>query len=90
MNEPSQFLDTPPQPAKPVIKETLVTPAATYTLIVITVIIYLLQTITNAIFGVDLPAAYGMKINEFILNGNMWRLVTPMFLHGSLLHIGFN
>ncbi len=90
MNEPANFSNTPPQPLQPEIKETLVTPIATYTLVIITVIIYLLQTVTNALLGVDLPAAYGMKINDFILTGDLWRLITPMFLHGSLLHIGFN
>jgi rhomboid protease GluP len=31
-----------------------------------------------------------MKINEYILAGQWWRLFTPMLLHGSLIHIGFN
>jgi rhomboid protease GluP len=31
-----------------------------------------------------------MKVNDLIVGGQFWRLITPMFLHGSLLHIGFN
>ena len=44
----------------------------------------------TARLGGDLPAALGIKINELIALGELWRLFTPMLLHGSLLHIGFN
>jgi rhomboid protease GluP len=44
----------------------------------------------TARLGGDLPAAIGIKINELIALGEWWRLFTPMLLHGSLLHIGFN
>lgn len=44
----------------------------------------------TARLGGDLPAALGIKINELIAQGELWRLFTPMLLHGSLLHIGFN
>jgi rhomboid protease GluP len=42
--------------------------------------------------GTDYPAALGMKANEEILAGQLWRLIAPMFLHSSssLLHIAFN
>ena len=39
---------------------------------------------------VDLPAYYGLKVNQLIANGQLWRLFTPMFLHGDIIHIGFN
>ena len=38
----------------------------------------------------DLPACYGMKVNELIIAGQWWRLITPVLLHASLLHVGFN
>ena len=33
---------------------------------------------------------YGMKINELILQGQLWRIVSAIFLHGNLTHIAFN
>ncbi len=68
-------------------------PTVTYSLIGLTVAVYLLQIASIYFFkGMDYPAALGMKANEGILLGQFWRLITPMFLHSSssLLHIAFN
>ena len=66
-------------------------PFVTYTLLAITILVFLLQLATeNVLTGVDLPALWGMKINPLILEGQLWRLITPVFLHGSILHIAFN
>lgn len=79
-------------PPEPVVRWKLParTPVVTYFLLATTVLVYIAQRITEATMGVDLPALYGMKINEAILAGQYWRLVTPMWLHGSLTHIFFN
>jgi len=63
---------------------------ATLYLIIITTIFYLLQNISAVFFGSDLLLYFGAKINAFILSGQFWRFITPVFLHGSLIHIGFN
>ena len=89
MNEPNETLREV-QPPTPTVRENLVSPVVTYVLVVVTVIIYILQAGTQALTGYDLPALIGMKVNQSILDGQLWRLLTPMFLHGSLVHIGFN
>ncbi|XP_038883181.1 RHOMBOID-like protein 9, chloroplastic isoform X2 [Benincasa hispida] len=38
----------------------------------------------------SLPSLYGAKINELILVGEWWRLVTPMFLHSGVLHVALS
>jgi rhomboid protease GluP len=34
--------------------------------------------------------AWGSNVGRLTLGGDWWRLLTSMFLHGSLLHLGFN
>jgi rhomboid protease GluP len=62
----------------------------TYTLLGITVAVYLLQLLSQFALGYDLPIEVGAKANEYIRAGELWRFFTPMLLHGSLVHIGFN
>lgn len=95
--------DRPPEPPQPYgrlpeappprtieVRVPGVKPTATYVIIALSVLIYIAQYISEIAFGGDIPAALGMKINEYIIAGQYWRLFTPMLLHGSIMHIGFN
>ncbi|KAF0112212.1 MAG: rhomboid family protein [Chloroflexi bacterium] len=77
-----------PVTLKAVIKK----PTVTYVILAVTISIYGLQYLSQALTGgaYDLPFFLGGKINEFILKGEIWRLITPVLLHGSLMHIAFN
>jgi len=77
-------------------------PYVVYFILGLTILVYILQRLTALgildvgaamcpyFFSPDLPACYGLKVNELILGGQYWRLLSPILLHGSLLHVGFN
>jgi len=60
-------------------------PYITYTIIAITSLVYVLQLVTS-----DLPIVFLAKSNDLIREGQLWRLLTPALVHGSLPHILFN
>ncbi len=78
------------RPERVAIKLPDANPIVTYTTMGITLAVFALQFISQSFLGGDLPAAFGMKINEMIAEGQLWRLFTPMLLHGSIMHVGFN
>jgi rhomboid protease GluP len=67
----------------------------TYALIGFTVLVYILQMLSVAVWGyavyqMDWLEYFGARINDAIRAGDVWRFITPVFLHGSLAHIFFN
>ncbi len=66
------------------------TPLLTYGLLGLTIAVYFGQLLSQSVFGFDWLAELGLKDNLGIARGELWRLITPMFLHASVLHIGFN
>ena len=97
MTQPPEENYAPPTPPSPPSQPQMVPvslptaiPRVTYTILGITVVAYLLQLLSQFIFGQDLMIALGAKSNAAIRAGQLWRFFTPMLLHGSILHIGFN
>ena len=86
---PPAYEEAPP-PRQVSLKLPSVNPTATYVIIGLTVFVYLLQMLSQATLNGDYPAYIGMKINDAILAGQIWRLITPLLLHRGLMHIGFN
>ena len=93
---PPESSPTPPESSPPVqsgraaVRLPQNAPYVTYTILALTILAFLGQMATEALFGFDVLAIFGLKVNELIAEGQFWRLFTPMLLHGSLLHIGFN
>jgi rhomboid protease GluP len=85
----------PQEPQRPhieVVETPNYKPVVTYTILGITVFVYLLQMATLYFLKTDIPGIWGVKINELIIAGQWWRLFTPMLLHDDRLplHIASN
>lgn len=78
------------QPVRVTVRMPVNTPWVTYVIMGVTIAVFLAQQASELMLGGDLPAALGMKINEYIIEGQYWRLFTPALLHGGWVHIGFN
>ena len=91
--DPNRMVGTPPQEPPGQVRVSLpkIRPLVTYALIGITVVVFALQYASQSLFnGNDWLFYWGGKVNEFILQGQLWRLITPVLLHASIFHIGFN
>jgi rhomboid protease GluP len=91
-DNPTPYDTNPPSevPGGPLAAIRVYRPYVTYTLLGICVVVFLLQLATQSLSGTDIPSTWGIKANGLILQGQVWRLITPTFLHGSIFHIAFN
>lgn len=66
-----------------------ITPAA-MGYIIINIVAFLAMFITDPALSADTLIDFGAKANFQIADGKLWYLITPIFLHGSLMHLLFN
>jgi rhomboid protease GluP len=65
-------------------------PYLTYVLILLNLILFLLMTLAGGSTKTSVLIQFGAKVNSLILQGEVWRFFTSMFLHIGFLHLAFN
>jgi rhomboid protease GluP len=79
---PSQKTERVPLP--------LARPRAMYALLAINLLVWLAMTLAGGSTNSDVLLRFGAKANALIADGQVWRLLTSMFLHVGLMHLFFN
>lgn len=62
----------------------------TWTLLIITVGVFILETLAGGSQNIQVLVDFGAKTNALVQDGQWWRLITPMFLHIGIFHIFMN
>lgn len=83
---PGRPVQSPPQRRQTDFKQF----PGTYSLIVVTVLVFIGQSLSDFLFQIDWLLQLGAKSGEAIAAGQYWRFVTPIFLHIGVLHIFVN
>jgi rhomboid protease GluP len=64
--------------------------AFTYAFIIINVVVFLLMQLSGGSTNEATLLAFGVKSNRAINEGEIWRFLTPVFIHIGLLHLLLN
>jgi len=92
---PGRGVEPAPVPQAVRIALPTLVPKVTYAILGFTVFVYILQLLSVVVWGyafyqIDWLEIYGARFNTAIRAGELWRFITPVFLHGSIPHVFFN
>jgi rhomboid protease GluP len=65
-------------------------PIVTWAIIAVNVAVWLSMLPFGGSTDPYVLVRFGIKVNELIVAGQIWRLVTPIFLHIGIVHLAFN
>lgn len=65
-------------------------PILTYAFLIVSTIVYGVVLMDGGVQNLDTLLRYGAKSNGLIIEGEWWRLITPIFLHLGSWHFLFN
>lgn len=65
-------------------------PYVTFVLAAINISVFILMTLAGGATKTRNLILFGAKVNELILQGQVWRLFTSMFIHIGFVHLAFN
>jgi rhomboid protease GluP len=85
MNEPID-----PQPQQVSVPLPLKRPVATWGLLGIIAVVFLLEELAGGSTNIGVLKSMGAKVTPLIAEGEYWRLFTAMFLHIGPMHVLFN
>ncbi|TFH49222.1 MAG: rhomboid family intramembrane serine protease, partial [Lysobacterales bacterium] len=86
----SESPERDPAPAQPAQRPPWMQFRGTYGLIGLTVLVFAAQWLSLTLNGTDLLLEWGAKSRPEMTAGQVWRFVTPLFLHVSLPHLLVN
>ena len=91
--QPTQYA-MPPAPPPPMPRSRWSAPPATHTLVAINCAVYLLMVLQGvspfAPRSDSLMRGGADNAGSVLVSGEWWRIVTAMFVHGGILHLGLN